>query len=93
MGGHPFEIIVGHTFSRVNLYIDCDEKGYYLSLDRSKVLRKEEIAKIFNVLNKNKIPVKVYNVDVIKNAFIGNDYLRVVPNKILPFQCSSYFKK
>ena len=93
MGGHPFEIIVGHTFSRVNLYIDCDEKGYYLSLDGAKVLRKEEIAKIFNVLNKNEIPVKVYSVDVIKNAFIGNDYLGVVPNKILPFQCSCYFKK
>lgn len=92
-GGHPWEIIVGHSYSRVNLYIGHDELGYYLTLDGSKILRKIEIAKIFNTLNKNNIPIKIYNADVIKNAFNGNDYIGIVPNKILPLVCESYFKK
>ncbi len=92
-GGHPWEIIRGHSFARVNLQVGHDEKGYYLSLDGTRILRKIEIAKIFNILNKNNIPVKVYNVDVIKNSFKGNDYLGIVPNEIIPIECGGYFKK
>lgn len=92
-GGHPWEIIVGHSYSRINLYIGHDELGYYLTLDGSKILRKIEIAKIYNTLNKNNIPIKIYDADVMKNAFNGNDYIGIVPNEILPIACNSYFKK
>lgn len=92
-GGHPWEIIRGHSFARVNLQIGHDVNGYYLSLDGSKILRKIEIAKIFNVLNKNNIPVQIYNVDVIKNAFKGDDYIGIVPDGIVPIACNGYFKK
>lgn len=92
-GGHPWEIIRGHTFARVNLQVGHDENGYYLSLDGSRILRKIEIAKIFIALNKNNIPIQIYNVDMIKNAFKGVDYIGIVPNEIIPIECGGYFKK
>lgn len=92
-GGHPWEIIRGHSFVRVNLVVCHDELGYYLSLDGSKILRKTEIAQIFNVLNENCIPVQIYDVDLIKDAFNGEDYIGIVPDNILPIACGGYFKK
>lgn len=92
-GGHPWEIIRGHSFARVNLQAGHDEFGYYLLLDGSKILRKIEIAKIFTILNKNNIPVQIYNVDVIKDAFSGEDYIGIVPDKIVPISCDGYFKE
>ena len=91
-GGHPWEIIRGHSFARVNLQVGHDDNGYYLSLDGSRILRKIEIAKIFIALNKNNIPVQIYNVDTIKNAFKGIDYIGIVPNDIIPIECRGYFK-
>lgn len=92
-GGHPWEIIRGHSFARVNLQVGHDEKGYYLSLDGNVILRKIEIAKIFNVLNEKNIPVQIYGVDVIKKAFKGEDYVGIVPDNIMPIVCGGYFKK
>ena len=92
-GGHPWEIIRGHSFARVNLQVCYDDKGYYLSLDGSIILRKIEIAKIFIALNKHNIPVRIYNVDTIKNAFKGNDYIGIVPDGVIPIECGGYFKK
>ncbi|MBQ8892122.1 MAG: hypothetical protein IJ068_04640 [Bacilli bacterium] len=92
-GGHPWEIIRGHSFTRVNLQVHNDDNGYYLSLDGNIILRKIEIAKIFIALNKNNIPVQIYNVNIIKNAFKGIDYIGIVPNDIMPIECGGYFKK
>ena len=92
-GGHPWEIIRGHSFTRVNLYVGHDENGYYLSLDGSIILSKIEIVKIFNILSKNNIPIRVYNVDIIKDAFKGDDYIGIVPDDIMPIECGGYFKK
>lgn len=91
-GGHPWEIIRGHSFSRVNLLVIKDDKGYYLFLV-GKILRKIEITKIFNILNKNNIPVEVHNANTIKDAFIGNDYIGIVPDEIIPIECNGYFKE
>jgi len=91
-GGHPWEIIRGHSYARVNLYVSHDENGYYLSLDGTKILRKVEITKIFIALNKNNIPIEIHGVNSIKNAFQGNDYIGIVPSEIIPIQCGGYFK-
>lgn len=91
-GGHPWEIMPGHSFSRVNLYISHDDKGYYLSLDGRRILRKIEIAKIYLALKKNNIPIKIHNVDILKNALSGNDYIGIVPREIFPISCEGYFK-
>lgn len=91
-GGHPWEIMRGHSFARVNLYVAHDEDGYYLSLDGSKILRKVEIAKIYLALTKNNIPIEIYNVNTLKDAFLGNDYIGIVPDYVLPIECGGYFE-
>lgn len=80
-------------FSRINLCIQHDEFGYYLSLDGRIVLRKEEIAKIFWILTKNNIPLKIDNFDIIKDSFLGNDYIGIVPQYVFPVKCEGYFTK
>lgn len=92
-GGHPYEIIPGHSFSRINLFIRKDELGYYLSINGRNLIRKIEIVKIFNILHKNNIPLNIYDVDVIKESLKGNDYIGIVPSSILPIYCEEYFKK
>lgn len=91
-GGHSWEIIRGHSFSRVNLCVSYDNNGYYLSLDGSIVLRKVEIVKIYLALKKNNMPVQIYDVSSIKNAFSGDSYIGIVPREIIPIRCGSYFK-
>lgn len=93
IGGHPWEIIRGHSFARVNLYVGHDDNGYYLSLDGSRILRKVEIAKIYIALTKNNIPIKIYHADTIKQAFEGTDYIGIVPDYIIPIECNGYFKE
>ena len=90
-GGHPWEIIRGHSFARVNLQVGHDDNGYYLSLDGGQISRKIEIVKVFLTLYKNNIPIQIYNVDIIKDALSGNDYIGIVPKEIMPIRCESYF--
>lgn len=92
-GGHPWEIIRGHSFARVNLYVGNDENGYYFSIDGTRILRDIEIAKIFIALSKNNIPIRIGNVDIIKNSLSGNDYIGIVPHDLTPIYCESYFKE
>ena len=91
-GGHPWEIMRGHSFYRVNLSVQHDNNGYYLSL-YAPILRKIEAAKIYLALKKNNIPIQIYNIDVIKDALTGNDYLGIVPDYLIPIYCESYFKE
>ncbi|MBR2827975.1 MAG: hypothetical protein IKE70_01930 [Bacilli bacterium] len=92
-GGHPWEIIRGHSFARVDLYVAMDEEGYYLSIDGNTILRKIEIVKIFNAFNKNNIPIRIFHPEIIKESLKGNDYIGIVPRYIVPIRCESYFKK
>lgn len=92
-GGHPWEIMRGHSYYRVNLYISYDDKGYFLVLDGSRILRKKEIVKIYLVLKQNNIPIEIHNVELIKQALTGNDYIGIVPHSIIPISCSGHFNK
>ena len=92
-GGHPYEIIRGHSYARVNLYIAHDDKGFYLSLDGTRILRGVEIAKMYLSLIKNNIPIEIYKINIIKDALNGEDYLGIVPDCMLPIYCSGCFNK
>ena len=92
-GAHPYEIIVGHSYSRINLYIGNDDTGYYLALDGSRILRKIEIVRIYFELSNNNIPVKIYSPEIIKNALKGEDYIGIVPKDVMPIYCEGYFNE
>ena len=36
---------------------------------------------------------QIYNVEIIKNAFKGIDHLGIVPDTVLPIECSGFFHK
>lgn len=91
-GAHPWEIIRGHSFFRVNLFIYYDD-GYYLSLDGTQMLSKTEIVKIYLALIKSNIPIQINQVSYIREALLGNDYIGIVPNYLFSLQCQGYFKE
>ncbi len=91
--GHCYEIIPGHSFSNLRLNVVHDDKGYYLSLDGTKILCKEEIAKIYYALSKNNYPVSVFRPETIIEAFKEEDYLGVVPDYVFLVHCEGYFEK
>ena len=93
VGGHPWEIIMGASLTRINLYVLHDENGYYLALDGRRILRMIELVKIYLALEKNNVPVEIRNVDIIKKAINGDDYLGIVPRYNFLVYCNSYFKK
>ena len=92
-GGHPWEILRGHSFYRVNVYPEKDENGYYIYINGRTILRKIEIALIFNVFRKNNIPIVIDDYEILTEAFKGNDYLGIVPSFVLPLMCHGYYKK
>ena len=92
-GGHPWEIMPGHSFARVNLCVAHDDKGYFLFLDGTRVLRNIEIAKMYLEFKKHNIPLEIYSVNTIKQSLEGTDYIGIVPQEIMPIYCESYFKE
>lgn len=89
-GGHPWEIIRGHSFNRINLQVFYDE-GYYLALDGSVSGGTIDILKIYLTLRRNNIPVKLYYKDELKKYVYEEDYIGIVPECVWPIKCNSYF--
>lgn len=92
-GGHPWEIIRGHSFNRINLCVGYDGEGYYLSLDGSVADRTELVLKMYLSLRKNNIPVKLYYKDELRKYVLEEDYIGIVPEGVMPIKCDSYFPK
>lgn len=89
-GGHPWEIIRGHSFNRINLQVFYDE-GYYLALDGSVSGGTIDILKIYLTLRRNNIPVKLFYKDELKKYVYEEDYIGIVPEDVWPIKCNSYF--
>lgn len=89
-GGHPWEIIRGNSFNRINLQV-CYDNGYYLALDGSVSDRTELVLKMYLILRKNNIPVKLYYKDELKKYVLEEDYIGIVPEGVMPIKCGSYF--
>ncbi len=68
---HAFEILRGRSFYRGHLWIDKDDKGYYLTLSGSNYHTQIEILKIYNALLKNDIKVKLSGKELFKSRLDG----------------------
>jgi len=77
--GHAWEIIPGPSMARIHLFTRKDDKGYYLSTSADPNDYAKEILKLSNVLYKHNIPLQVWGVDMLKNKFLGTDYIRILP--------------
>lgn len=87
---HTFEIVPGYSFSRINLMVLKDELGYFLAMS-DVILCHVEIAKIYLALHSKSIPIIIYNVDALKKALLGEDYLGMVPEDVFLANCENYF--
>ena len=68
---HDFEILPGRSFYRGDLWIDKDDKGYYLSLSGNNYFTQIKIMKIYNALLNKGIKVKLYYQDLFKSRIDG----------------------
>lgn len=89
-GGHPWEIIRGHSFNRINLQV-CYDGGYYLALDGSVSGGTIDVLKIYLTLRRNNIPINLYYKDELKKYVLEEDYIGIVPEEVWPIKCNSYF--
>lgn len=90
-GGHAWAIVDGSSRSRIQLHPVKDDKGYYLSLAGGDKYSTVEVANTFIELKRNKIPVKLWDKEIMVRKLTGDDLIGIVPDGIFPAYCSEYF--
>ncbi len=90
-GGHPYEVCAGGNSTHIDLYVMKSEKGYYLALGGKSWGRSIETVKFYNALRDNGVAVRLIEAEGIKNRLLGNDYIGIVPQHVIPRYCESYF--
>ncbi len=90
-GGHPWEICRGGNSTHISLYVCHDDNGWYLWLEGSSRIRVVETILMADALYKLKIPFTLGKSEEIYKMVCGNDYIGIVPEKVTPRYCHSYF--
>lgn len=89
--GHVWEIIPGHGFSRMHLYPENDEDGWYFVLNGC--FERTNFIHIALEFSAKGIPLEVYEAKKVAVALKGEDYIGIVPRDEYPFYASSRFHK
>jgi hypothetical protein len=92
-GGHPWEICRGGNSTHISLFICKEKEGWNLRLEGSSSLRVIETIKIAVALYQHQIPFVLGKAEEIYKMAIGIDYIGIVPEKVIPRYCHSYFPK
>lgn len=90
-GGHPWEVCRGGNSTHIDLFVSCDEKGYYLQVAGSSVGRTMEAIKFFLALRRAGKPVCLYQAKLLATRVNEAEKIGVVPQGIIPRYCSSMF--
>lgn len=69
---HAFEIFPGSSFYRGDLWVDKDEKGYYLQLSGSDYFTSVNVIKFYNSLINSGIKVKLASKELYKSRINGS---------------------
>lgn len=88
-GGHVWEIRPGHGFSRMHLYVQKDDEGWYLVL--SGCFDRTDFVHIAIELTARGLPLMVYDAKKVLKAMKGEDFIGIVPRGDFPYYCSQYF--
>ena len=80
---HLWEIIPGRTYTRVMLYVQHDEKGWYFYV--SGCHRLMETIRIFLTVRKLGYPVSIYEPEHLLDACLEKDRILIVPTGIIPY--------
>lgn len=90
-GGHPWEVCRGGNSTHIDLYVLKDAQGWYLQVAGSAWTRCAEAALFFLALYRAGIPVCIYQAELLKARFIGEEKIGIVPSGVFPAYCHSYF--
>ena len=88
---HAYQIRGESTTSRIDLWVEKDNKGYYLILSGEYLWISNEVIKFYVELTKNNIPVFLDDAEVIRDRLIGKGIVGIVPYKVFPRYCKSLF--
>ena len=91
--GHPWEVCRGGNSTHISLYVDKQPSGWRLSLAGKSRGRVAETVRFAIALYKHNIPFKLWDAKEILAMVSGTDYIGIVPEKVAPVYCHSYFPK
>lgn len=90
-GGHPWEVCRGGNSTHIDLYVREDAQGWYLQVAGSAWTRCAEAALFFLALCRAGVPVCIYQAELLKARFLGEEKVGIVPSGVFPAYCHSYF--
>lgn len=91
--GHPWEVCRGGNSTHISLYVDRQGGGWRLSLAGKSRGRVAETVRFAIALYKHDIPFKLWDAKEILAMISGTDYIGIVPEKVIPVYCHSWFPK
>lgn len=90
MGGHPFEVVLGGSSTRVSLYVRSDEEGFHVCV--STGVSWGEAVRFFLAIRKAGYPVGIHDGEAFLAALDGIDNVGIVPDDPFPRHCSHLFE-
>jgi hypothetical protein len=90
-GGHPWEVCRGGNSTHISLYVQNDEKGYYLNLAGDAWNRTIEVVKFYLALRRAGIPVFLSEAHTLADRLAETEKIGIVPDGVFPDYCSGLF--
>ncbi len=91
--GHPWEVCRGGNSTHISLYVGKTEKGWYLPMAGESRGRVAETVRFAAALYREGIPLLLFKAPEILAMITGEDYIGIVPDKVMPVYCHSLFPK
>lgn len=89
--GHPWEVCRGGNATHISLFIQEDEKGFYLVVAGKSYGRSIEAIKFYLALVRKNVPVWLNDGSAMAARIMASDRIGIVPEGDMPFYCESYF--
>jgi len=89
--GHPWEVCRGGNSTHISLYVEHDDRGWWLTIAGSSYSRSIETIKFYLALVENRLPVILRNGRELLAMVTGQDYIGIVPEDVFPQYCSLLF--
>lgn len=90
-GGHPWEVCRGGNSTHIDLYVNHNEQGFYLSVRGKAWTRSIEAIKFYNALRAEGVAVYLHDAKGIADRLLGKDRIGIVPEYVIPAYCEAWF--
>lgn len=89
--GHPWEVCRGGNSTHIDLRVQEDKEGYFLSVAGAAWGRSIEAVKFYLALRRAGLPVYIYEASALVDRLTGAEKVGIVPEGVFPRYCHSYF--